>query len=103
MVHLNDSKAENDYDKVGITIRNAKKTYGGGCFGNREVKALQGVTLNIMNGELLSLLGHNGAGKTTLMQILTGILKLDSGLINIMGFNIENNMKQIRELIGVCP
>jgi len=61
------------------------------------------VNLDIHNGELLSLLGHNGAGKTTLMSILTGVLKLDSGIINVMGFNINNGMKRIRELIGVCP
>ena len=61
------------------------------------------MNLDIHNGELLSLLGHNGAGKTTLMSILTGVLKLDSGIINVMGFNINNGMKRIRELIGVCP
>ena len=68
-----------------------------------EVTALDKLNLEIMQGELFSLLGPNGAGKTTTINILTGILKPTSGTATIAGFDIEENMNEIKKLIGVCP
>lgn len=51
----------------------------------------------------MSLLGHNGAGKTTLIQIMTGILQADSGNINICGLELQSQLDDIRQIVGVCP
>jgi ABC-2 type transport system ATP-binding protein len=59
-----------------LTIRNARKTFG-------QVAALNGVTFDLQQGELLALLGPNGAGKTTLIRAITGRVRLDSGEIQL--------------------
>lgn len=84
-------------------MRNTHKNFGGGCCGGKEMKALQGVHLNIKPGELMTLLGHNGAGKTTLIQIMTGLLQASSGSITISGLDVASQMEQIRKVVGVCP
>ena len=49
------------------------------------------------------MLGHNGAGKTTLIQIMTGVLKYDSGKITILGLDVHKDINEIRKKVGVCP
>ena len=68
-----------------------------------EVTAVDKLNLEIMEGELFSLLGPNGAGKTTTISILTGILKPTNGTATIAGFDVTENMNEIKKLIGVCP
>jgi ABC-2 type transport system ATP-binding protein len=68
-----------------------------------EVTAVDKLNLEIMEGELFSLLGPNGAGKTTTINILTGIMKPTNGTATIAGFDVTENMNEIKKLIGVCP
>ena len=68
-----------------------------------EITAVDKLNLEIMEGELFSLLGPNGAGKTTTINILTGIMKPTNGTATIAGFDVTENMKKIKKLIGVCP
>jgi len=68
-----------------------------------EVTAVDKLNLEIMEGELFSLLGPNGAGKTTTINILTGITKPTNGTATIAGFDVTENMNEIKKLIGVCP
>jgi ABC-2 type transport system ATP-binding protein len=68
-----------------------------------EVTAVDKLNLEIMEGELFSLLGSNGAGKTTTINILTGIMKPTNGTAIIAGFDVTENMNEIKKLIGVCP
>ena len=68
-----------------------------------DVIAVDKLNLEVMEGELFSLLGPNGAGKTTTIKILTGILKPTTGNATIAGFDVTENMNEIKKLIGVCP
>jgi ABC-2 type transport system ATP-binding protein len=61
-----------------LTVSNATKTFG-------KVKALDGATFELGEGELLALLGPNGAGKTTLIRGITGRVRLDGGEIRLFG------------------
>lgn len=53
------------------------------------VKALDGVTLRVMAGKVMALVGENGAGKSTLMKVLTGIHRRDAGTLHYMGRDVE--------------
>ncbi len=55
-----------------LTVSNATKSFG-------KVKALEGASFDLAEGELLALLGPNGAGKTTLIRAITGRVRLDGG------------------------
>jgi ABC-type multidrug transport system ATPase subunit len=79
-----------------ISIENLNKTYKGGH------RALQDLTLEIENG-IFGLLGPNGAGKTTLMRILVTLMKPTSGTATIDGYDLANNRKEIRSMIGYLP
>lgn len=66
----------------------------------RKVEALNGVTLDVMPGEIFGLLGPNGAGKTTLIKILTTLLLPTSGQACVNGFNVVKQENQVRASVG---
>lgn len=68
-----------------------------------ELCAVNQIDLEIGKGEILGLLGPNGAGKTTTLRILTGFLKPTSGSIRVNNYNIDENLLQIKGLIGYLP
>jgi ABC-2 type transport system ATP-binding protein len=65
--------------------------------------AVEGVSLQLRRGEVLGLLGHNGAGKSTTLQMLSGVLRPDSGRIEICGFDLARQPDQARACIGFLP
>jgi len=65
--------------------------------------ALTEFNLNIPKGSIYGLLGPNGAGKSTFINILGGLVKKNSGEINICGINIDTNAKNSRKKIGIVP
>jgi ABC-2 type transport system ATP-binding protein len=67
----------------------------------KDVKAVQGITLDISKGEYVALLGPNGAGKTTLVEMIEGIQKQDSGDIIINGLHWKGNEDQLHRVIGL--
>ncbi len=67
------------------------------------VKAVDGVSFDVREGEIFALLGPNGAGKTTTLRILATILKPDSGEAFINGYNILKEPEKVRESIGFLP
>ena len=78
-----------------LEIKDLKKKFG-------SFAALKGINLKVNRGEIIGLLGPNGAGKTTTIKIITGLLKADSGEINIFGENIISGLPTwIKEKIGV--
>ncbi len=72
-------------------------------FFNKDIKALDSVTLEIKTGEIFSLLGPNGAGKTTLIKIICGLSQPSSGEIRVMGLDLKNDYKKVRSFIGLVP
>lgn len=65
--------------------------------------AVDGLSLEILEGEVFGLLGPNGAGKTTSISMMCGLLKPDSGQVMIHGKPITNGDMAIRTHVGVCP
>ncbi|CUJ05282.1 ABC transporter ATP-binding protein [Cognatishimia activa] len=80
-----------------LEIEDLKKVYEGGF------EALKGVSLEIEEGEILALLGPNGAGKTTLISTICGITTSTSGDVHVGGFNIKDDYRAARSLIGLVP
>ena len=90
----------NDY-KFAIQAKQLNKTYNKKT--NLKIDALYNFNIEIPRGSIFGLLGPNGAGKSTFINILGGLVKKDSGLINVCGMNIDNNAKAIRKRIGIVP
>ncbi|MFD8418417.1 ATP-binding cassette domain-containing protein [Streptomyces sp. NPDC059466] len=77
-----------------VTVRGLVKHYG-------ETKALDGVDLDVHEGTVLGVLGPNGAGKTTLVRILSTLVKPDSGLATVAGYDVLTQPRQLRRVIGL--
>ena len=65
--------------------------------------AVNGLSLNMYEGQITALLGHNGAGKTTTMSMLTGLFPPTSGTAFIGGNSVTSDMDLIRRSLGICP
>jgi len=68
-----------------------------------DLTAVDGLSLNIKEGEIFGLLGPNGAGKSTTINILSGILQPTSGSAFVGGYDITVDPDNVKRLIGVCP
>jgi len=79
-----------------VFIENAHKRFG-------PVKALNGVSFAIEQGEFFGLLGPNGAGKSTLINSLAGLVRVDEGRLEIMGYDVLVGYRHARMSMGVVP
>ena len=81
-----------------VSVRSLRKTFS-------NFKAVQGISFDLYDGQIFSLLGHNGAGKTTTINMLTGLFAADSnsGATTIYGADISNDMTEARKNLGICP
>ena len=77
-----------------IEVNNLRKAYG-------EVKALDGLSFEVAQGEIIGLLGPNGAGKTTAVECLLGLRPPDSGTIRLLGVENGFDIQTIRARMGV--
>jgi ABC-2 type transport system ATP-binding protein len=80
-----------------ISIQKLTKTYASGTH------ALDSVSLDIRQGEIIALLGPNGAGKTTLIGAICGMVKITSGTVTVGGFDVEHEPRKARAQIGLVP
>src|SRR5829696_2664385 len=80
-------------DNILISANNISKSFG-------NVQAVDGVSLEIPEGEIYGLVGADGAGKTTTMRLLVGALKADAGEVNICGYDINRHTEQARSQFG---
>ncbi|MES2741558.1 MAG: ABC transporter ATP-binding protein [Pseudomonadota bacterium] len=69
----------------------------------KALKALDGVSLTIEEGEFFGLLGPNGAGKTTLISIIAGLIRPDAGQVSIHGHDVVSDFRAARKKLGVVP
>ncbi len=79
-----------------IEVEHLNKIYG-------STSAIEDVTFNVEEGEILGFLGPNGAGKTTTMRILTGYLPASSGTARIAGLDVHDDSLAVRQRIGYLP
>jgi len=82
--------------EAAINVKNLVKTYG-------EVRAVDGISFDVKKGEVFAFLGPNGAGKTTTVEIIETIRTPTSGEVDIFGYNIRKDKKEIIKRIGVLP
>lgn len=68
-----------------------------------DITAVDGLSLEIREGEIFGLLGPNGAGKSTTINILSGLIEPTSGSATVGGFDITKEPGKVREIIDVCP
>ena len=90
----------------GIRLINLSKTFFKSsccCRSKDDVKAVKEIFLEIDQKELITFLGHNGAGKTTLINMMIGVLNATKGKIYINGLDVEDDIEEIRTVMGVCP
>ena len=84
-----------------ISFQSVSKTYPvarGGA-----LRALDGISFDIQEGEFFGLLGPNGAGKTTLISILAGLARPTSGRVAVRGFDVQAQYADARRQLGVVP
>ena len=79
-----------------IEVKNLVRKYG-------EFAAVDDVSFEIANGEVVGLLGHNGAGKTTIMKMLTGFLEPSFGSVKIDGLDIQSSPTKLQSEMGYLP
>jgi ABC-2 type transport system ATP-binding protein len=77
-----------------LSVKGLRKSYG-------DVKAVDGLDLEVKAGECFGLLGPNGAGKTTTIEICEGLLERDSGELELLGMTWETNAQNLREKLGI--
>jgi ABC-2 type transport system ATP-binding protein len=70
-------------------------------YGSR--RALDGFDLEVRPGEIVGLIGHNGAGKSTLVEVVTGLVRPDSGTVRVGGVDVLRDRRAARALTGVAP
>ena len=73
-----------------------KKSFG-------SIKAVDGISLTVMPGEVLGFLGPNGAGKSTTMKMITGFLEPDSGTARIAGHDVQQEPLAAKARLGYRP
>lgn len=81
-----------------IELKGISKTFRGR---GTPVQALDNVSFEVPKGSVFCILGHNGAGKTTLLRILTTIIKPSSGTALVCGHDIQHDVMQVRQQIGI--
>jgi len=77
-----------------IVIENLRKRYG-------DVRAVDGVSFEVRQGEIFGMVGPNGAGKTTTIECLEGLRNPTEGRISILGLDPQRQGRELRERIGV--
>ena len=84
-----------------LYVKNLNKVYPKNS--TDSIHAINNLNLEVKEGEIFGLLGPNGAGKSTFINILAGTTIKTSGEVNVWGFNLDKNPRQVRASIGIVP
>jgi len=79
-----------------VEVRNLTKHFG-------RVKAVDGISFEVSAGEIFGLIGPNGAGKTTTLRIISTLLKVTSGDVKVLGYDVTEEPYEVRKLISYLP
>lgn len=82
---------------LALKVSNLKKTYNDGTI------ALKGLNLSVEKGEIFALLGPNGAGKSTLIGIISSLVNMTSGEVEVFGDSLTNERNKVKSHIGLVP
>ena len=80
-----------------IEVKDLVKVYNG------SIRAVDGITFDVAEGEVFGFLGPNGAGKTTTISVLTTLLQKTSGECRVCGIDVVKNPTEVRRSIGLVP
>ncbi|MDB9705756.1 ABC transporter ATP-binding protein [Pelagibacteraceae bacterium] len=89
-------------NKYALTVENLTKVFSD-YKTKKENTALNNLSFKVKQGEVFGLLGPNGAGKTTFLGILGGTVAKTKGSVNVWGFDIDKNPRQVKASIGIVP
>jgi len=89
-------------NKYALTVENLTKVYSISK-NKKENRALNDLNFQVRQGEVFGLLGPNGAGKTTFLSILGGTVTKTKGKVNVWGFDLDKNPRQVKASIGIVP
>ena len=79
-----------------LVAQDLHKAYG-------DIKAVDGISLQVARGEVFGLLGPNGAGKTTAISMMTGLFPPDSGSITVDGLDLAEETNAVKAKLGLVP
>jgi ABC-2 type transport system ATP-binding protein len=80
----------------GIKLTGVSKRYA-------DITAVDYLDLEVKKGEILGLLGPNGSGKSTTLKMILGLVKPDSGSVNVLGINVEDDPVAVKRKVGYVP
>jgi ABC-2 type transport system ATP-binding protein len=81
---------------AGVKLTGVSKRYG-------DITAVDYLDLDIKKGEIFGLLGPNGSGKSTTLKMVLGLVKPDSGSVNVLGINVEDDPVAVKRKVGYVP
>ena len=84
-----------------LYVKNLNKIYSKNS--SKSIHALSNLNLEVKENEIFGLLGPNGAGKSTFINILSGLVNKTSGEVNVWGFDLDKNPRQVKASLGIVP
>ena len=84
-----------------LSVKNLSKNYSKN--NSEPINALKNLNLDVQQGEIFGLLGPNGAGKSTFINILGGTVIKSEGSVNVWGYDIDKDPRQVRASLGIVP
>ena len=86
----------NEKSKLAVNLENVSKSFG-------TIQAVKNLSLQLDVGTVFGFLGPNGSGKSTTMKMILGLLKADSGTLNVYGVDVSRNPWEVKKIVGYVP